>query len=452
MSAVSRYDPHLRTLLALGLPLVGSHVAQFALQITDTVMLGWYSVDALAAGVLGATVFFTLFIFGSGFANAVMPMVASAAAAARDDEVRRATRMGLWLSAGFGLAVMAPMWWSEPILRLLGQPGQVAADTEGYLRIAGWGMVPALIVMVLKSYLAALGRTQVVLWATVAAVFVNIWLNWLFIFGNAGAPEMGVRGAALASLLVQALSAVGLLAYAALLPGLRRYTLLARWWRPDWLAMRQVFRVGWPIGLALLAESGLFAATAIMMGWIGTRELAAHGIAIEITALVFMVHMGLSNAATVMVGRARGRGDAVALRDGAKVSVVVSLAVALVTVAVYLAVPGFLVGLFIAPDDPQRPAIIAIGTGLIVVAALFQLADAAQVMAMGLLRGVQDTRGPMVIAAVSYWAVGIPASYVLGITLGFEGPGIWAGLVIGLTLAAALLMRRFWRGPAAAQP
>lgn len=446
MTQVRQYRAHARTVLSLGLPLIGSHMAQFGLQVTDTVMLGWYGVEALAAGVLGATIFFTLFILGSGFAHAVMPMVATAAARGDSIEVRRATRMGLWLSAAFGVGVMPLMWWSGPLLLWLGQPPGVAELGQDYLRIAGLGMVPTLIVMVLKNHLAALGRTQVVLWGTVAAVFVNAGLNWAFIFGNWGFAEMGVRGAALASVIVQLVSALALLGYAALLPALRHYALLTRLWRPDWSAMGQVFRVGWPIGLALLAESGLFAATSLMMGWIGTRELAAHGIAIEIMAMIFMIHMGLSNAATVVVGRAAGRNDPAALRAGALTSVILSGGIAVLAVIFLLALPEFLVGLFLSPDDPERPAIIALGAGLLMIAALFQLADALQVMAMGLLRGVQDTRVPMVIASVSYWLVGIPISYLLGFRLGLGATGIWLGLVVGLSLAAAMLMWRFWRG------
>lgn len=441
-----------RLVLALGLPLAGSHLAQFALQVTDTIMLGWYGVADLAAGVLGAAVFFTLFIFGTGFANAVMPMVATNAASDNDAEVRRATRMGLWLSVGFGLAVLPIFWWSGPLLRALDQPPEVAALAQDYLRILGFSMVPALVVMVIKNFLAALQRTQVVLWVTVGAVFVNILANWSLIFGNLGMPEMGVRGAAYASVLVHSLSALALMAYAGLLPALRRYSLWQRLWRPDWQAMGAVWRLGWPIGVALVAESGLFAATAVMMGWLGTQQLAAHGIALEITAMFFMIHLGLSNAATVIVGRARGHHDQDALRRGAATAVAVSMGVAVLTMVVYVIFGPWMVGLFLAPDEPQRAAIIAIGYALVLVAALFQLADAAQVMAMGLLRGVQDTRVPMLIAAFSYWVAGLGSSYLLGFTLGFGGEGIWFGLVIGLTLAAVMLMWRFWRGPGRAPP
>jgi MATE family multidrug resistance protein len=220
--------------------------------------------------------------------------------------------------------------------------------------------------------------------------------------------------------------------------------LFRRFWVPDWTAFGSVYRLGWPISLTSFAESGLFAASAIMMGAIGTLELAAHGIALQVTSVVFMVHVGLSNAATVRAGQAFGRGDGQGLRDGARVVLGLSGAVALVTMTLFLALPDPMIGLFLDPGDPDRAAVIEIGRGLLAAAALFQLVDAAQVMALGLLRGVQDTRVPMVIAALSYWAVGVPVSYVLGFTLGYGGAGIWLGLAAGLALAGVFMLLRFW--------
>jgi MATE family multidrug resistance protein len=434
-----------REILVLGLPLIGSHMAQFALHVTDTVMLGWYGVTDLAAGALGATVFFALFTLGAGYANAVMPMVATHAANDEDTEVRRVTRMGLWLSVIYALAVLPVFIFSSPLLDLLGQAPEVADLGGAYLALVGYGLGPALMVMVLKSYLAALGRTQVVLWVTVIAVGVNVGLNWVLIFGNLGAPELGVRGAAIASVLVQLVTMVLLVAYAAWLPALKRYALWVRFWRPDWSAMRRVHALGLPIGLAMLAEMGLFAASAVMMGWMGTQVLAAHSIALEITAMFFMFHLGLANAATVLVGRARGRGDMAGLRAAARVAVFLSAGFALFTMMIYFLFAAQMVGLFLRPDDPERAVIVPLGVTLLMVAALFQLADGAQAMAMGLLRGIQDTRMPLVIAVISYWLIGIPTSYALAFPLGLEGVGLWFGLVAGLMVAAAALMLRFWR-------
>lgn len=446
------YRDHLRGVLALGLPLIGSHIAQFALQVVDTVMIGWYSAEALAAAVLGSSAIFVIFLLGSGFAGAVMPMAAAAAAAGDEAEVRRVTRMGLWLSLGFSALTLPGMWFSGGILRALGQDPALAALAQGYLRIAGFGMAPALGVMVLKSHLAALGRTQAALWATVAAVGLNAALNWALIFGAWGAPEMGLRGAAVASVVVQSATFLALALYARHHPALRRYTLFARFWRPDRAALASVFRLGWPIGLTGLAEGGLFAATAVMMGWIGAVDLAAHGVAVEISGLTFMIHQGLSNAATVRAGRAHALGDAEGLRRGALAALAISFAVALGLVAAFLLAPHLLIGAFLSPDDPLRPRIIATGSALLAVAALFQLADAGQVMGLGLLRGLQDTRRPLLIAAVGYWLIGAPSSYALGFGLGLGGVGIWLGLVIGLTVVAAALGWRFMGHLRAARP
>ncbi|MEP2534051.1 MATE family efflux transporter [Shimia sp.] len=438
------YREHLRSLLRLGIPLIGGHVAQFSITLTDTVMLGWYSVEALASVVLGGTFFFVIFILGSGFAIAVMPLVAEAEASGDETGLRRVTRMGLWLSLIFGVLGLPLFIYSGPLLVALGQEPETAALAQEYLRIAGIGLLPALLVMVLKSYLAALERTRVVFWVTVAAVPANALVNYLLIFGNWGFPELGVQGAAIASLVMQAVSLGGVVLYAML--AMSHHDLFRRIWRPDWEAFGHVLRLGIPIGLTNLAEVGLFAASSLMMGWLGTIQLAAHGIALQLASLAFMMHLGLSNAATVRAGNAMGRKDAEHMARGARVAIAASLVTALVAVALFLTIPEILLGGFIDPQEPQREVILATGVTLLYVAALFQVVDGTQVMALGLLRGVMDTRGPMVIAAISYWMIGVPTAYVLGFTLDMGGVGVWLGLVVGLTFAAILLMWRFW-GP-----
>ena len=438
---------HARALLVLGLPLIGSNLAQMGLHVTDTIMLGWYGVPELAAVVLGSSFFFFLFILGSGFSYALMGRISSAMGAGDETQVRRDARMGLWLSLIFALAVIPIMAVSDPILRALGQEPALARLAQDYLRVAMWGMVPALTIAVLKAYLSAMERTQVVLWVTLWGVALNIGLNWVLIFGNLGFPEMGVRGAALASVLVQISTASLLLIYAARTPALRRFHLLQRFWRPDWEAFFAVARLGLPIGLTSLFEAGLFQASALMMGWIGMVELAAHGIALELASLMFMVHMGLSNAATVRAGRAYGAGDRQRLRDGARVALVMSGLFGLVTIAAFVGLPRPLIGLFLDHANPESAEIIAFGSRLLAVAAIFQLFDAAQVMALGLLRGVHDTRVPMFVAAGSYWLIGVPTSYLLAFTLGLGGVGLWLGLVVGLACVGVAMIIRFWRGP-----
>lgn len=444
MTPVLSRSAHIRALLALGLPLAGSHIAQMALHVVDTIVLGWYGVTELAAVVLGGSCFFVIFVLGSGFAHAVMPMVAQALGRGDETEVRRAARMGMWLSILFGAGLYPLFWWSESILLALGQKPDVARLCAEFLRIAGFGMIPALLVMVLKSYLAALERTQVVLWVTVGAVFVNAALCYPLVFGRWGLPEMGVAGSAIATLIIQILTLVIMALYAGLLPSLRRFRLFQRFWRPDWHALAAVFKLGMPIGLTGLAEAGLFQATALMMGWIGTVELAAHGIAMQVTSIGFMIHVGISSAATVRTGRFAGGQDWTNLRRGGVMAVAISAAVGLVQIVIYLTLAQPIVGLFIDRSAAEAPMILTYGSMLLAYAAAFQMMDAGQVLALGLLRGVQDTRVPMWIAAVSYWLIGVPAAYLLAFRADLGGAGLWLGLVIGLFFAATALMHRFW--------
>jgi MATE family multidrug resistance protein len=441
MKSVMTLPQHLRAILLLGVPLIGGHLAQFAIGLTDTIMLGWYSVEALAAATLANTFFFVLFIMGAGFGWAVMPMVAQFQAKGDEIMIRRSTRMGVWLSIAFSVLVLPLLWFSAPLLRGLGQTDALAAAAQSYLRITGLGLIPALSVMALKSYLAALEHTRVVFWITALAAVANAVVNYALIFGNWGAPELGLRGAAIASAVTNTLSLVGVTIYIML--ALPQHALFSRFWRPDTEVFLQVFRLGWPISLTSLAEVALFAASAVMMGWLGEVSLAAHGIVLQLATAAFMIHLGLSNVATVRAGNAVGRGDMAHLKLGAAAVAGLSVAASLVTVTVFLTMPDLLVSAFIDPSDDRYDTILTVGVGLLAMAALFQLVDGAQVIAVGLLRGMQDTKVPMIMAGFAYWVIGMPTGYILGFPMGFGGPGIWLGLVIGLAVAGLLMVTRF---------
>lgn len=435
---------HFSAVLRLGLPLVGSHLAQVAIGATDTLMLGWYGVGALAAGSLAASVFNLLMIVGSGFAFAVMPLVAGAATRGDDDQLIGVTRMGLWLSGAYAFLILPLLFWSGSLL-FPGQDPSVAAGAQGYLRIACWAMFPALFAMVLKSYLSALERTRAILGVTLLAALFNGIANWLLIFGKLGFPELGLNGAALASVIAHCATLGGLLLYSrASQPGAGT-GFFSRFWKPDWSRCLQVFSLGWPIGITLLAEAGLFAFSAIMVGLLGETVLAAHGIAIQLASISFMVHLGLSQVATVRAGQAMSMEDPVSLRRGALVVAACSVGFAALAIGSFVFLPEFLVGLFLSGDDARYPMIMPIAVSLLAAAALFQLADGAQVIALGLLRGLQDTRVPMIMAAIIYWCIGAPAGYLLGFNASLGGPGVWLGLVIGLGLAALCLSWRFVR-------
>lgn len=442
MTPAMSFRAHLWATLALGLPLVGSQLGQLLIHVTDTLLLGRYGIADLAAQAVAASVLIVLIVFGSGFAWAVMPMVAAAAESGEEAQVRRVTRMGLWASMGFA-AVAVPAFLAIPdLFGLLGQTPEVAVLADRYFAIAVWSLFPALVVMLLRSYLSALEHARVVLWVTLAAAVVNGVLAWALIFGHLGSPELGIVGAAIAAVASNLFAAVALALYAVWREPAHR--LFVRIWKPDWAALRAVFRLGWPIALTALAEVALFSASSVMMGWVGTEALAAHGIALQVATATFMVQLGLGQAATVRAGQAFGRHDPERLRLAALAAMTLSALAAAASVVLFVTLPAPLIGLFLSPGDPERAAIIALGTAFLAAAALFQVADSAQVIALGLLRGVQDTRWPMLYAALSYWGVAAPVAYVLGIRAGWGGVGIWVGLAIGLFLAAGSMMHRFW--------
>ena len=439
-----------RALLSLGLPLVGSHVAQMLIGVTDTVMLGWYDITDLAALSVSGPVFFIVFIFGSGFAWAVTPMVASALSQDDERQVRRVTRMGLWLSILFGLLTVPVFFFAEPIFLAIGQDADVARQAGHYMPYLGLGIIPALMVQVLKSYLSALELTRAILLAVIGAAILNGCVNYLLIFGNLGAPQLGIAGAGIASLGSHLASLLALCVYA--VRKRPEHALFRNLHRPDPEALRAVFTIGLPIGFTLLAEVGLFAASSVMMGWLGEIPLAAHGIALQIASVTFMVPLGLSQAVTVRVGRAHGRQDSEELRAAALAGMLLAGIAVVATITAFLTIPEMLIGLFVDPDDPARPAILATGTSLLAMAALFQLVDFGQVMGLGMLRGVQDTRVPMIMAIVSYWMIGLPVSYAMGFLFDWGGQGVWLGLSVGLATACIGMQFRFWRRHGAIRP
>lgn len=442
MTQPQPYTFHVRRLLVLGLPLVGANIAGFSIHMTDTIMLGWYSVTSLAAATVATSLWFIVFIVGAGFGRAVTPMVAEAIEKGDETRARRVTRMALWLSAFYSLLLIVPFFYGEAVLRAMGQTPAVAQEGGLYLRIAVLGMFPAMAAQVMRSYLGALELTAIQLWITLVALVANAIVNYALIFGNLGAPELGIEGAAIASVVIQILQAIALMVYVqAKRPDAE---LFRRIWKSDNEAMGQVFRLGLPIGITSFAEGGLFAASSVMMGWIGEIELAAHGIALQLTAFMFMFHVGMSEAATIRSSRQFGSRDEVELRRGALMAYAVSFAFGVLVVALFLIVPHVLVGLFLDPNEPARDAVLALGVVLVMLSALFQFVDSGQIVALSVLRGVQDTSVPMWLAAISYWVIGIPVSYIMGFSLDWGPVGIWLGMTLGLAVAAVLLSGRFW--------
>ncbi|MBB4347258.1 MULTISPECIES: MATE family efflux transporter [Rhizobiaceae] len=443
-SRESSWAGHLRATFALGIPLVGAQLAQMAIHTTDVILVGWLGTTELASVVIATQAFFIVFIFGTGFTSAVIPLVAQALGHNDKVGVRRAVRMGLWVVIAY-CALMAPiLWFSEPILLALGQAPDVAANAQGYLRIAQWGMFPALGLFAIRSFVTGLEKGSIVLYVTLGMFAMNFVVAYLTIFGHFGAPRLGIYGAALAAVCANLTGFIIIIAYVQMHEATRAYEIFVRFWRPDWPIIREVLVLGLPISFTILAETSLFAAASLLMGMIGKLELAAHGIALQLASIAFMIPLGLAQVATVRVGLANGRGDDLGVKRAGIAVLVVSVVFAIVGSILYAAFPFFWGGLFLDTTQHDAAAVLALAAPLIVIAGAFQLVDGLQAVGAGLLRGLKDTKIPMILALIAYWPIGFVCAYVFAFPLGLGGKGVWFGFVLGLAAAAIFLCVRFW--------
>ena len=436
----------LRAMLRLGWPLVLANLTQQAIQATDVLMMGRLGSAQLAGAILALNLTFTINVLLLGLLTASSPMMARAlgqrANAVRD--VRRTFRAGLWLL----MLAMPPYWlllWHVgAIMRAFGQSAELAEIGQTFLRAYMWSTAPWLLFQLLRNFVAALERPQSILWLSLGGIALNALLSWSLIFGHLGLPAMGIIGGGVGSSLSWMAMCGALALVVRTDRRFRRFHLFGRWWRFDGERVRAMVRLGWPIGLTMALEMGVFALATYFMGWIGAGAVAAHAVALQIAALTFMVPLGLGQAATVRVGLALGRGD----RDGvARAGWTAWLLgvgfMGLMALAMWL-VPRSLVTLFLI-DSPANALVIALAVSFLKVAAAFQLVDAAQVVGAGMLRGLHDTRWPLMFALFGYWGVGLGIGAWLAFARDWQGVGIWVGLASGLGVVAALMLWRWTR-------
>jgi MATE family multidrug resistance protein len=354
-------------------------------------------------------------------------------------------RQGLWVTLAVMLPLMLLLWFVRPILAAMGQQAELLVMTEAYMRAALWGLPFAVGFIVLRSFAASFGRTRAILAAAIAGTLLNIPLSWVLIFGGLGLPPLGARGAGISVAIVYALEFAVLLAYCLTTGPLRRYHVLARFWRPDWPVFREILRVGLPIGGAVVMETGLFAISTLFMGLIGTAQLAAHQIALQLDSIAFMVPLGLSHATTIRVGLAVGGADWPRAQLAGRVACALGLTFMAAMAVLFASAASPLVGLFLDAGTPEGAAATAFAIGFLHIAALFQLVDGLQVIGIANLRGLKDTAVPMWLAALGYWAVGFPISWLLGFHTSLAGTGIWIGLAFALSTVAVTMVVRFER-------
>ena len=420
------------------------------MSFVDTVMVGRLGPDALAGVALGHTVFFFFAIMGMGMVRAVGPMVSQAVGAEAEGAAGRSVRQGLWLALGLGLVVLGLLSSMEPVLRWTGQRAVATEGAMAYLRAIRWGIVPFLGFAALRSFVEGLSRPLPVTLISFVGVALNIGANELLMFGHWGFPALGLAGTGWASTIVFS-ALFGLLAlFVHRTEPFAGHQVFTRLREPDPTYLRELVRIGAPMGASRGIESSLFMVTTVMMGTLGTTALAAHQVALQCAAFTFMVPLGIGMAGTVRVGQAAGRRDEAGARRAGAVAVGIATVFMMAAAVVFWTTPRPIVGLYLDLSVPENGPVVALAVELLALAAVFQLFDGVQVATHGALQGLKDTRVPMGIALVTYWGVGLTTGYLWGVRGGGGPEALWWGLVLGLAAAAALLLARFHRqvGPA----
>jgi MATE family multidrug resistance protein len=432
-------------LLALALPMIAGNIAWAGIAATDLMLLGRLGADAVAAGALAINLFNALLIFGMGLVTAAAPLIATERGQRRHSvrDVRRTVHQTLRAATLFVLPAWALLWESEALLRLMGQQPDLARSAGELMRGLQWALLPFLGFTTLRNFISALERPVWGLIVMVVAIPLNLLMGWALIFGHLGLPQLGLFGAGIASTLSSSFLFLALLSVILIDRRFRRYRLLGRFWTRDRDRHRAVWALGLPIAITLGFETTVFNASAFLMGLIDRDSLAAHAVAIQIAALVFMVPMGIGQAATVRVGLAYGRKDRDGVGRAGWLALAIGTGFALAAAAILVTMPRTLIGAFLDLSDPANSRSGALAISFLGVAALFQLVDAAQAVGAGVLRGIQDTRVPMIFALIGYWVIGFGVGVILAFPLELQGLGIWLGLASGLGVVALLLLIRW---------
>ncbi|MEO6433087.1 MAG: MATE family efflux transporter [Sphingomicrobium sp.] len=433
-------------MLALAWPLVLANFTQQAINATDVLLMGRLGPRPLAATTLALNLTYTLNMFMFGLMSAAAPMIATAlgqrANAVRD--VRRTFRAGLWLLA-FALPLYWLLLWNiGAIMHGFGQDARLAATGQQFMRAYMWCTAPWLLFQLMRNLLSAMEQPRVILWLSLAGIPLNALLSYALIFGAGGFPELGVIGAGIGSTATWTLLTAALALYIHRQKQVRRFHLFGRFWRFDQERTWKMARLGLPMGASWMLEMGVFALAAFLMGWIGEDAVAAHAVALQIAALTFMIPLGLGQAATVRIGRALGAGDNAGItRAGWTAWLLGVLFMGVMALLIWL-MPRPLITLFLI-DSPANAAVISLAVTFLTVAAAFQLVDGAQVIGAGMLRGLHDTRWPLIFALVGYWGVGLGVGAWLAFGLAWQGLGLWVGLAAGLAVVAVLMLLRWIR-------
>lgn len=433
-----KYSSEFKTNINLAVPVMLGQLGHVLVGFADNVMVGELGATALAAVSLANSIFFIMMGLGVGFSFAITPLIAEADGTKNYLEGKKNYQHGLVILSIFGVVITGVLLFLRPFLSMMNQPEEVVALAIPYYEVLAFSMIPLLIFQAIKQFTDGLSHTKYAMIAILSSNVVNVLLNYILIYGKFGAPELGIKGAAIGTLVSRFIMIGTLLYFIKYRKEFKPYNIVVSWWSLEKERVLNIFKLGYPTALQMFFEIGIFASGVILSGMIGAKEQAANQIALNISTMTFMVATGMGVAATIRVGNQKGLKDYKNLKRIAMSTILLMALISSVFGLFFMLLKDYLPMVYI--DDAE---VIKIAAQLLIVSALFQVSDGIQVVVLGALRGLQDMLVPMRLIFVSYWVIGFPVCYYLGITLGMGAYGIWIGLLIGLTVSAILLYIRF---------
>lgn len=436
----SSYLKHIKETIILAYPVMIGQLGFMMMGVIDSLMVGEIGAAPLAAASLGNSLTMVIFIVSLGVAIAVTPLVAISNGAGNQEECEKYFKQSIIVNIIFGLITLTVIVIISYFIQFLDQPPEVVQQASSYTRILGLSIIPVLIFHSYKQFIEGLSFTKPAMYFSLMANLVNAFTNWLLIYGNLGFPQLGLDGAGWATFMSRVFMAVGLIVYTNRSVNFRNYDMLPAVHSIDYPTIKKILMLGVPSGFQYLFEVGAFSFAVVMVGWIGTKPLAAHQIAINLASISFMIVLGISSAGGIRVGDALGKKDFVNVRTAGITAIVLGVSLMTLFGIIFMSLNKFLPTFYIKDSE-----VILIASSLITIAAIFQIFDGAQAVGIGILRGLTDIKIPTLITFIAYWIIGLPSAYLFGFIFHFGVIGIWVGLLISLAASASMLTFRFMR-------
>lgn len=429
---------HIKEIIKLAIPVSIGQLGHIMLGVVDSFMVGKLGAEPLAASALANGLFFLIMVLGIGMSHAITALVAIARGEGEREECGVIVRQGLIVNIIFGIILTAATFFAAQLVDLLDQEQLVAQLTESYLSILSLSIVPFMLFQTYRQFVEGLSDTKTPMYIAIVANFVNIFGNWVLIFGNLGFPALGLEGAGFATLATRTFMGLSMMFMVIYSAKYKYYQPTLKFKSLNVAVMKKIIKIGFPSGLTYSLEVSAFAIAAIIIGWLGSKSLAAHQIAINLASVSYMVVLGISSAATIKVGNALGTKNSENVKLAGYAAIVLGLGFMFITGIFFVLFHNFLPTLYI-----QDTEVIELASSLLIIAALFQLSDGVQAVGLGVLKGLTDVKIPLVITLIAYWLIALPLGYVLGFVFKLEIIGVWIGLLVGLTIAATLFVFRF---------